>query len=129
MYWQNCEKRFSSVANLFPKRHGWFILRIIAIKGLARCCYTPAAPPTLSKVGKFSIILANYSFNRSAQLTRNGGRCPPYIYTTMKAYISIKYRADNSNKDCIEKISSALERNGFETVCIARDIEKWERFN
>ena len=44
---------------------------------------------------------------------------------TMKAYISIKYRADNSNKDCIDNISSALERNGFETVCIARDIEKW----
>ena len=43
----------------------------------------------------------------------------------MKAYISIKYHADNSNKDCIENISSALERNGFETVCIARDIEKW----
>ena len=43
----------------------------------------------------------------------------------MKAYISIKYRADNGNKDCIEKISSALERNGIETVCIARDIEKW----
>ena len=43
----------------------------------------------------------------------------------MKAYISVKYRADNSNKDCIEHISSALERNGFETVCIARDIEKW----
>lgn len=43
----------------------------------------------------------------------------------MKAYISIKYRADNSNRDCIEKISSALERNGFETVCIARDIERW----
>ena len=43
----------------------------------------------------------------------------------MKAYISIKYRADNSNKECIEHISTALERNGFETVCIARDIEKW----
>ena len=43
----------------------------------------------------------------------------------MKAFISIKYREDNSNKDCIEKISSALERNGFETVCITRDIEKW----
>ena len=43
----------------------------------------------------------------------------------MKAYISIKYRADNSNKDCIENITSVLERNGFETVCIARDIEKW----
>ena len=43
----------------------------------------------------------------------------------MKAFISIKYREDNSNKDCIEKISSALKQNGFETVCIARDIEKW----
>jgi nucleoside 2-deoxyribosyltransferase len=43
----------------------------------------------------------------------------------MKAYISIKYRADNSNKDCIENISAALEQSGFETVCIARDIEKW----
>ena len=29
------------------------------------------------------------------------------------------------NKDCIQKISSALEQNGFETVCVARDIEKW----
>ena len=43
----------------------------------------------------------------------------------MKVYISIKYREDNGNKDCIEKISSALEQNGFETVCITRDIEKW----
>ncbi len=43
----------------------------------------------------------------------------------MKAFISIKYREDNSNKDCILKISSALERNGFGTVCIARDIENW----
>lgn len=43
----------------------------------------------------------------------------------MKAYISIKYCADNSNKDCIDNISSALERNGFDTVCIARDVEKW----
>ena len=43
----------------------------------------------------------------------------------MKAYISIKFREDNSNKDCIQKISSALERSGFETVCVARDIENW----
>ena len=43
----------------------------------------------------------------------------------MKAFISIKYREDNSNKDCIENISTALEQNSFETVCIARDIEKW----
>ena len=43
----------------------------------------------------------------------------------MKAFISIKYREDNSNRDCIQKISSALERNGIETVCVARDIENW----
>ena len=43
----------------------------------------------------------------------------------MKAFISIKHREDNSNRGCIQKISSALERNGFETVCIARDIENW----
>ncbi|MDE0299876.1 MAG: nucleoside 2-deoxyribosyltransferase [Candidatus Poribacteria bacterium] len=43
----------------------------------------------------------------------------------MKAYISIKYHADNNNKEYIENITSALGRNGIETVCIARDIEKW----
>ena len=43
----------------------------------------------------------------------------------MKVYISIKYREDNGNKDRIEKISFALEQNGFETVCITRDIERW----
>ena len=43
----------------------------------------------------------------------------------MKAYIAIKYYQDNKNKVCIENISSALEHNGFETVCITRDIEKW----
>ena len=47
------------------------------------------------------------------------------ISTVMKAYISIKYREDNSNTDCIQRISTALQRNGFETVCIARDIENW----
>ncbi len=46
----------------------------------------------------------------------------------MRAYISIKYCADNSNRNCIEKIASALEQNGFETVCITRDIEKWGQF-
>ena len=43
----------------------------------------------------------------------------------MKAYISIKYHDDNANQDTIERISSALVQSGFETVCIARDIEKW----
>ena len=43
----------------------------------------------------------------------------------MKAFISIKYREDQQNRPCIEKISAALEHSGFETVCVARDIEKW----
>ena len=43
----------------------------------------------------------------------------------MKAYISIKYHDDNANQDIIERISSALAKRGYETVCVARDIEKW----
>jgi nucleoside 2-deoxyribosyltransferase len=43
----------------------------------------------------------------------------------MKAYIAIKYHANHSNRERIEEISAALERQGFETVCITRDIERW----
>lgn len=43
----------------------------------------------------------------------------------MRAYIGIKYHADHSNRQRIEGISAALERQGFETICIARDIEQW----
>ena len=43
----------------------------------------------------------------------------------MKAYIAIKYHEDNGNRARIEGIASALEECGFETVCIARDLEKW----
>lgn len=43
----------------------------------------------------------------------------------MKAYIAIKYHADRGNRERIEGISAALERQGFETVCITRDLEKW----
>lgn len=43
----------------------------------------------------------------------------------MKAYIAIKYHADHSNRGHIEGISAALEQQGFETVCITRDLEKW----
>ena len=43
----------------------------------------------------------------------------------MRAYVAIKYHEDLSNKECIEKISTALEENGFETICIASDLEKW----
>jgi nucleoside 2-deoxyribosyltransferase len=43
----------------------------------------------------------------------------------MKAYIAIKYHADQSNRERIEGISAALEQQGYETVCITRDLEKW----
>ncbi len=43
----------------------------------------------------------------------------------MKAYLAIKYHPDNANRPRIEGISAALETCGFETVCIARDVECW----
>jgi nucleoside 2-deoxyribosyltransferase len=43
----------------------------------------------------------------------------------MKAYLAIKYHPDNANQPSIEGISGALEACGFETVCIARDVERW----
>jgi nucleoside 2-deoxyribosyltransferase len=43
----------------------------------------------------------------------------------MRAYIAIKYHADDGNSERIEEISHALEQQGFETVCITRDLEKW----
>ena len=43
----------------------------------------------------------------------------------MKAFISIKYHPDNRNRDHIEQIASALEANGFQTVCVVRDVEQW----
>jgi nucleoside 2-deoxyribosyltransferase len=43
----------------------------------------------------------------------------------MKAYIAIKYHVDGKNRHIIEAISNALEKNGFETLCVFRDIENW----
>lgn len=40
----------------------------------------------------------------------------------MKAYIAIKYHEDYRNKSIVDKISSILEKSGYETVCIVRDI-------
>jgi nucleoside 2-deoxyribosyltransferase len=45
----------------------------------------------------------------------------------VKAFISIKYHPDNRNRERIEAISAALERRGWQTVCIARDVEEWGR--
>lgn len=43
----------------------------------------------------------------------------------MRAYLAIKYHADQRNRSEIEAISRMLESVGIETVCAARDLEKW----
>lgn len=43
----------------------------------------------------------------------------------MKVFLAIKYYADHHNRTHIEQISSALERDGLETICIARNTELW----
>lgn len=49
----------------------------------------------------------------------------------MKAYIGIKYHEDYRNKAIVDKISSILENNGYETICIVRDtnIEQQNKYN
>ncbi len=43
----------------------------------------------------------------------------------MKAYISIKYLPDSSNKNLIEELSGALYSGGFKSVIMQRDYEDW----
>jgi nucleoside 2-deoxyribosyltransferase len=43
----------------------------------------------------------------------------------MKVYLAIEYHPDNKNRERIEQISTALEQQGFEAICIARDLERW----
>ncbi len=45
----------------------------------------------------------------------------------MKAYLAIKYHPDNQNRELIQNISAALTKHGFETLCIARDVEQWRQ--
>jgi len=42
-----------------------------------------------------------------------------------RAYFGIKFHEDNLNRDEIDSISVALQDDGIQTVCIARDVEKW----
>ena len=42
-----------------------------------------------------------------------------------RAYFGIKYHKDNQNRDKIDSITTVLKNYGIETICIARDIEKW----
>ena len=43
----------------------------------------------------------------------------------MKAYLGIKYHADNRNREVIEEISEVLARCGIVTSCVTRDLEHW----
>lgn len=43
----------------------------------------------------------------------------------MHAYVGIKYHADNSNRDLIERLTVALEQAGVDTSVMARDHERW----
>jgi nucleoside 2-deoxyribosyltransferase len=43
----------------------------------------------------------------------------------MKAYLAIKYHPDSANRPRIEGVAAALATCGFETMCIARDVEQW----
>lgn len=42
-----------------------------------------------------------------------------------RAYIGIKFYEDNRNKNEILALSDWLNRVGYDTICIARDVEKW----
>jgi hypothetical protein len=44
---------------------------------------------------------------------------------TKKAYIGIKFYEDSRNRDEILALSDWLNRVGYDTICIARDVEKW----
>jgi hypothetical protein len=43
----------------------------------------------------------------------------------MKLFLSIKYHPNQSNRERIEQILAALEKNGNQATCIVRDIEAW----
>ena len=42
-----------------------------------------------------------------------------------RAYFGIKFYEDSRNRDEINSISVVLQDDGIQTVCIARDVEKW----
>jgi len=43
----------------------------------------------------------------------------------VRAYLGIKFYEDNRNRNVIERITNALSQAGLETVCVARDLERW----
>lgn len=47
----------------------------------------------------------------------------------MMAYTRIKYHEDYRNEEVINKISLLVEKLGYETICIVRDIQANRRIN
>ena len=41
------------------------------------------------------------------------------------AFLSIKFHEDMSNRPYVDGLSSAIEKAGWQTICIARDVEMW----
>ena len=42
-----------------------------------------------------------------------------------KAYLALKYHPNGSNRPLIEALSACLERHGWKTYCVFRDLEHW----
>ncbi|MGY0218414.1 nucleoside 2-deoxyribosyltransferase [Endozoicomonadaceae bacterium StTr2] len=40
-------------------------------------------------------------------------------------YFGIKYHPDNSNRDVIEAFEKCFSKHGYESYCVARDLEQW----
>ncbi|MBI5877892.1 MAG: nucleoside 2-deoxyribosyltransferase [Chloroflexi bacterium] len=47
----------------------------------------------------------------------------------MKAYVAIKYHADQANRLLIEALCAALAAAGWDTAVVARDLEQWGAFS
>jgi nucleoside 2-deoxyribosyltransferase len=43
----------------------------------------------------------------------------------LKTYLAHKYHPDGRNRPLIEALSACLEKHGFETFCVFRDLEDW----
>ena len=43
----------------------------------------------------------------------------------MRAYVGIKFHADDSNRATIEALADVLPSCGVETLCVRRDLEQW----
>ena len=40
-------------------------------------------------------------------------------------FLSIKYHEDHANRFLVDEISTALEKAGWGSFCVARDVEQW----